>query len=71
MRAAPLTVTQPVTFLQLVWATLMGYLLFHESVDVWVLVGAGMILAAISFITWRESVVRRRQVTPPSLATKV
>ncbi|MDK3018119.1 DMT family transporter [Pseudodonghicola flavimaris] len=70
MRAAPLTVTQPVTFLQLVWATLMGVLLFHESVDFWVLVGAGMILAAISFITWREAVLRRRNVTPPVTATK-
>ncbi|MGE4327768.1 MAG: EamA family transporter, partial [Pseudodonghicola sp.] len=71
LRAAPLTVTQPVTFLQLVWATLMGYLLFHESVDMWVLIGAGLILGAISFITWREAVVRRRGITPPSPATKV
>ncbi|WP_028093627.1 DMT family transporter [Pseudodonghicola xiamenensis] len=71
MRAAPLTVTQPVTFLQLVWATLMGYLLFGENVDVWVLAGAGMILAAISFITWRETLMGRRSVTPPTPATKI
>jgi len=32
--AAPLTVTQPVTFVQLVWATLLGALVFGEPVDV-------------------------------------
>lgn len=62
--AAPVTVTQPVTFLQLVWAVLMGALIFGESVDVWVVFGGLVIIAAISFITWREAVLRRRAVTP-------
>jgi hypothetical protein len=30
-----------------------------------VVLGGVMIISAISFITWRESVVKRRQVTPP------
>jgi drug/metabolite transporter (DMT)-like permease len=68
--AAPLTVTQPVTFLQLVWAVLLGALFFNESVDIWVIVGGGIIMAAVSFITWRESVARKR-ITPAVPATKV
>jgi drug/metabolite transporter (DMT)-like permease len=40
-RAAPLTVTQPVTFLQLVWATTLGALVFAEPVDMFVILGAG------------------------------
>lgn len=64
-RAAPITVTQPVTFLQLVWAVSLGVLLFDEPVDPYVVLGGVMIISAISFITWRESVVKRRQVTPP------
>jgi drug/metabolite transporter (DMT)-like permease len=64
LRAAPVAVTQPVTFLQLVWATTMGLLLFGEAVDGWVIFGAAMIMAAVSFITWREAVLKRRQVTP-------
>ena len=68
---APLTVTQPVTFLQLVWATLMGALVFHEGVDAFVLLGGGIIIAAISYITWREAVVKRRIVTPTDVATRV
>ena len=69
--AAPVTVTQPVTFLQLLWATLLGALVFGEGVDVWVVLGGGIILAAISFITWREAQLHRRTITPPTPATKV
>ena len=67
--AAPLTVTQPVTFLQLVWAVLLGWLVFGEAVDGFVILGGAIILGAVSFITWREAVARR-QVTPPMPATK-
>ena len=71
LRAAPITVTQPATFLQLVWAILLGAVVFAEPVDIWVVLGGTLILAAISFITWRESVVNRRAITPPVPATKV
>lgn len=53
--AAPLAVTQPVTFLQIVWASALGSLVFGEPVDGYVLSGAGMIIAAISLATWREA----------------
>ena len=33
--AAPVTVTQPVSFLQLVWAVLLGAVVFGEGVDPW------------------------------------
>ena len=56
---APLTVTQPYSFLQLVWAILFGYLLFAEVPDVWVLVGGFIIVAAITYLTHREAVARR------------
>ena len=58
-QAAPMAVTQPVTFLQLLWATLLGTLLFGESLDVYVLVGGAVIIAAISFVTLREARGRR------------
>ncbi len=68
--AAPLTVTQPVTFLQLVWAVLLGYLAFGEAVDAWVILGGAIIMASVSFITWREALARRA-ITPVVNATKV
>ena len=67
--AAPLTVTQPVSFLQLVWAVLLGVLVFDEAVDVWVILGGLVIMASVSFITWREAVARRK-ITPAVPQTK-
>lgn len=68
-RAAPLAVTQPVTFLQLVWATLLGALVFGEGVDPMVLLGGAIIIGAISYITWREAMLKRGQVTPVDAET--
>lgn len=67
---APLTVTQPVTLLQLVWASLLGALVFAEPVDFWVLVGGATMIAAICYITWRESGLRRPAVTPAADALR-
>lgn len=63
--AAPLTVTQPVVFLQLIWASLLGALVFAEPVDIWVLIGGALMIGAICYITWREARLRRGMVTPP------
>ncbi len=71
LRAAPITVTQPVTFLQLVWAVMLGVTFFDEPVDPYVILGGGMIIAAVSFITWREAKLNRKPVTPPPQATKL
>ncbi len=60
---APISVTQPVTFLQIIWAVLFGALLFGEPVDIWVILGGAIIIAAISFIAWRESILRRRRTS--------
>lgn len=69
--AAPVTVTQPVTFTQLIWAVLLGYFVFEETVDVWVVVGGLVILASVSFITWREARLNRKPHTPTLNETKV
>lgn len=70
-KAAPLTVTQPVTFLQLIWATLLGAVAFGEPADIFVIIGGAMIIAAISYITLREAMLRRKQVTPAVAQTKL
>ncbi|SHI39083.1 DMT family transporter [Wenxinia saemankumensis] len=57
--AAPLTVTQPVTFLQLVWAVTLGAVFFAERVDGWVILGGLTIVGAISVLTLREARARR------------
>jgi drug/metabolite transporter (DMT)-like permease len=68
--SAPLTVTQPVTFLQLIWAVTLGAAVFGEAVDGWVILGGVVIVASVSFISWREARARR-MVTPSPNAPKV
>lgn len=66
---APLTVTQPFSFLQLVWAILFGYLIFEEIPDMWVLIGASIIVASISYMTHREAMAARKLRSPAAAST--
>lgn len=52
--AAPVSATQPVTFLQLVWAAILGWALFGEPVDPWVVLGGTLIVGAVTYDAWRE-----------------
>jgi len=67
--AAPLTVTQPLSFLQLIWAIVIGYWLFDEVPDNWVIGGGLVIVAAVSYLAHREAqavrLSRLAQPTPP------
>lgn len=69
-QAAPLTVTQPLTFLQLVWAAAIGVVVFGEAIDPFVLIGGGIVVASVTYISHREAVAARQQHTPPAPATK-
>ena len=59
-RAADITVTQPVSFLQLVWAALLGLYVFGEAIDFWTMVGALIIIASATYIAHREASLARR-----------
>lgn len=62
-QAAPISVTQPVTFLQLVWATALGWAVFGEGVDGFVLAGGAIIIGSVVAISLREA--RKKVRTPP------
>jgi len=68
--AAPVTVTQPATFLQLVWSVLLGVVFFAEPADPWVILGGLVIMFSVAFITWREAVLRKTRITPAVNETK-
>lgn len=71
LAAAPISVTQPITFLQLVWASALGIIAFGEALDPFVIIGGTIIVAAATFISHREAKSDTRIVTPPSSATKL
>ena len=56
-RRAPVSATQPATFLQLIWSALLGLLIFGEELDAMVIIGGAIIVASASFIAWRETVI--------------
>jgi drug/metabolite transporter (DMT)-like permease len=58
-RCAEISVVQPITFLQLVWATLLGYYVFAERPELWIWVGGAVIVASASYIAHREALARR------------
>ncbi len=53
-QVAELTALQPYSFLQLVWATLLGLLMFGEQPDFWIWAGAGLIVVSATWIARRE-----------------
>lgn len=53
--AAPLTVTQPVSFLQIVWSATLGALVFAEPLDPWVIAGGAVIIGAVSLNSWLDA----------------
>ena len=64
-QAAPFAVTQPVVFLQLIWATALGVLVFDEPVDGFVLLGGALIIGAICWVSWRDGRDIALANTPP------
>jgi drug/metabolite transporter (DMT)-like permease len=58
-RCAEISVVQPFTFLQLVWATLLGYYVFAEQPEVWIWLGGAVIVGSVSYIAHREALARR------------
>jgi drug/metabolite transporter (DMT)-like permease len=53
------SVLAPFTYTQLIWATGLGYLVFHALPDIWTFVGAGVISVTGVYIAHRERVRRR------------
>jgi drug/metabolite transporter (DMT)-like permease len=68
---ADITVVQPVTFLQLIWTSAFGFLLFAETPSVWVFAGGGLILAASTYIAHRERKLARAREPEISLPPRV
>ncbi len=56
---APITVTQPITFLQIVWATILGVVAFGEPADVFITAGAAVIVGSAWYIARREMQLKR------------
>jgi drug/metabolite transporter (DMT)-like permease len=66
-RRGEATLVAPFKYSSLLWATLIGYLMFDELPDTWTLAGAVVIVLAGLYVLHRETMLKRRQ--PPVTAT--
>ena len=55
-RYADASVLAPFSYVQLLWVTLLGFLIFGEVPDVWTVVGAAVIVASGLYTAHRERV---------------
>jgi drug/metabolite transporter (DMT)-like permease len=58
-RYAEPSLLAPFDYIAIVWATILGFLIFHELPVIEVIIGSAIIIGSGIFITWREH--RRRQ----------
>tara|TARA_E500000318_G_C3551174_1_gene208977 strand:- start:641 stop:1555 length:915 start_codon:yes stop_codon:yes gene_type:complete len=61
-RCAAASLLAPFQYIQMLWATLLGWAVFNSLPDIWTSVGAALIIGAGLYIWLREA--RVRQVTP-------
>ena len=54
IKAAPMVVTQPILFLQLVWASMVGLFIFDEKFDIFVILGGTIIMLCVCYVSYRE-----------------
>ncbi len=65
LEAAEVSAVQPFTFLQLVWATILGLILFDEHPDVWIWIGGAVIVASATWMAQQEvRSIRQKSKTP-------
>lgn len=66
---ADVAAVMPVNFSRLIFAALLGYLIFGEQPDVWMWIGAGVIFAATVFTAYREARLAKDGKVSPVLLT--
>ena len=54
IKSAPMVVTQPILFLQLVWASMVGLFIFDENFDPFVILGGTVIMICVCYVSYRE-----------------
>jgi len=65
IKAAPMVVTQPILFLQLVWASMVGLFIFSEEFDPFVILGGTIIMICVCYVSYREHKLGKKIINDP------
>ena len=55
IKTTKMNITQPFTFLQLVWSVIAGIVIFDERFDIYVIIGGIIILISTSYLVVKDS----------------
>jgi len=69
LRLAPVALVMPMDYTSLLWATLLGLLMFGELPTPWTWIGAPIIIASGLLIVWREHLLHRRALLSAAAET--
>ncbi len=58
-RRADSTAVLPLDFTRLIWASIVGYIVWHEIPDAWAWIGGSIIFASATYIAYREARLAR------------
>ena len=61
---APASTLAPFAYIQLIWITIGGFLVFGDFPDIWTVLGASIVVASGIYIFYREA--KRREPGPGS-----
>ena len=59
LRRAPASVLAPFSFTQLIWVTILGFLVFGDFPDGYTLLGATIVVGSGGYVFYREDIVKR------------
>ena len=63
LKLAPITITQPISYIQIVWASCIGYIFFGETISFWFSVGATLIILSSLYVTYTSSSKKNKDVS--------
>ena len=59
LRRAPASLLAPFSYVQLVWVTILGYVVFDDFPDGFTILGALVVVSSGVYVFYRESVVKQ------------
>ena len=63
LKLAPITITQPISYVQIVWASGIGFIFFGETVSFWFALGAALIILSSLYVTYTSSTNQNKDLS--------
>jgi drug/metabolite transporter (DMT)-like permease len=65
LHLAPASAVAPFYYLSLIWASILGFLVWGEMPTVSLVIGSAIVAGSGLFLLWRETKVRRARLAEP------